>query len=246
MLYEGTLRLVRENSVHTVGYTIIKKELIDLYEYVKVLHLDEIAYLNSLKYDKRKSSYFLGRISAKSALTKIIPTKIAINSFKIGFGVFQFPIIEGLPCSGFQVSITHCDDIGISMAYPEAHPIGVDIEKINPEKVDSMISMFTPEEIILVNSVLNDKASAYTLLWTVKESLSKILKTGMMIDFKYLELESFNYKNGLYIGHFKNFSQYKSFSIVLNSYVVSITCPKRTNIDLTNFFKHLTYLNPLS
>ncbi len=246
MLYEGTIKLVREKSIHTAGYTIIKQELVDLYTYLKVLHLDEITYLNSLKYDRRKSSYLLGRISAKSALNKIIPAKTALNSFKVGFGVFQFPIIEQLPCSGFEVSITHCDAIGISMAYPEAHPMGVDIEKINPEKVDSMINMFTQEEITLTNSCLNDKASAYTLLWTVKESLSKILKTGMMIDFKYLELDSLDYKNGLYIGTFKNFIQYKSFSIVLNSYIISITCPKHTNIDLTNFTKHLTYLNSLS
>lgn len=246
MLYEGTIKLVRENSVHTAGYTIIKQDLIDLYGYLKVLHSDEITYLNSLKFDRRKSSYLLGRISAKNALSKIIPTKAAMNSFKVGFGVFQFPVIEHLPCSGFQVSITHCDTIGISMAYPEAHPMGVDIEKINPEKVGSMINMFTKEEITLTNSFLNDKASGHTLLWTVKESLSKILKTGMMIDFKYLELDSLDYKNGLYIANFKNFPQYKSLSIVLNSYIVSITCPKRTNIDLTNFAKHLTYLNSQS
>lgn len=243
MLYEGTLKLARENSGHTAGYTIIKQELVDLYESLIILHQDEIVYLNGLKYDRRKSSYLLGRISAKNALSTIIPVKTAMNSFKVGFGVFQFPVLEHLPYSGFQVSITHCDTIGISLAYPEAHPIGVDIEKINPEKVDSMISMFTQEEITLTNLCLNDRATAYTLLWTAKESLSKILKTGMMIDFKYLELESLNYENGLYIGNFKNFSQYKSFSIVLNSYIISITCPRRTNIDLTNFIKDLTYLN---
>jgi 4'-phosphopantetheinyl transferase EntD len=246
MLYEGTMKLVRENSEHSVGYTIIKQELADLNGYLKILHLDEITYLNSLKFDKRKSSYLLGRISAKSALSKIIPAKTAMNSFKVGFGVFQFPVIEHLPYSGLQVSITHCDAIGISIAYPEAHPIGVDIERINPEKVDSMVNMFTQEEIILANSKLNDKASAYTLLWTVKESLSKILKTGMMIDFKYLELDFLNYNDGIYTGNFKNFTQYKSYSIVLNSYIISIICPRNTNIDLTNFTKHLTYLNSLS
>jgi 4'-phosphopantetheinyl transferase len=246
MLYEGTIKLVRENSEHSAGYTIIKRELPDLHGCLKILHLDEITYLNSLKFDKRKSSYLLGRISAKRALNKIIPAETAMNSFKVGFGVFQFPVIEHLPYSGLQVSITHCDTIGISMAYPEAHPIGVDIERINPEKVDSMVNMFTQEEKTLANSKLNDKATAYTLLWTVKESLSKILKTGMMIDFKYLEIDSLVYKEGIYTGNFKNFPQYKSFSIVLNSYIVSIICPRNTNIDLTNFAKHLTYLNSQS
>lgn len=243
MLYKDTIKLVRENSEHLAGYAIVKKELVGLYDYLEILHLDEISYLDSLKFDKRKSSYLLGRISAKNALSKIIPMKTPINSFKVGFGVFQYPVIEQLPCSGFQVSITHCDAIGISLAYPEAHPIGVDIEKINPAKVDSMISLLTEEEITLTNSLLKDKASAYTLLWTVKESLSKVLRTGMMIDFKYLELESLNYEDGLYLANFKNFAQYKSFSIVLKSYVVSITCPKRTTVDLTTFVKYLTFLN---
>lgn len=180
------------------------------------MHQDEVAYLNSLKYDSRKSSYLLGRISAKNAISTFIPAKTAMNSFKVGFGVFQFPVIEYLPYSDYQVSVRHCDASGISMAYPEAHPIGLDIEKINPEKVHSMISMFTQEEIALTNLYLKDKVLVYILLWTAKESLSKILKTGMMIDFKYLELDSPNYENVLYLGNFKNFSQYKSFSIVLN------------------------------
>ncbi|WP_166923270.1 4'-phosphopantetheinyl transferase family protein [Flavobacterium poyangense] len=243
MLFEGTLKLERENSEHLAGFAIVKKELVGLNDCLEILHLDEITYLNSLKFDKRKSSYLLGRISAKNALSKIIPAKTSMNSFKIGSGVFQYPVIEHLSCSGFQVSITHCDTIGISLAYPEAHPIGVDIEKINPAKVDSMISLLTPAEITLTSSLLKDKASAYTLLWTVKESLSKVLRTGMMIDFKYLEVESIHYIDGLYLANFKNFAQYKSYSIVLESYIVSITCPRRTNIDLTTFVKYLTSLN---
>lgn len=66
-------------------------------------------------------------------------------------------------------------------------------------------------------STTNTLKVAYTLLWNIKESLSKIIKTGLMIDFKILELESIELENGYHVGYFKNFPQYKSVSLIINS-----------------------------
>ncbi len=249
MLNKGTIVLQRKNFAITAGFAILTQELVHLLKQTHVLHQEEFLYFNSLKYEKRKFHYLLGRICAKHAIHQIIPSNLSaiqLHSFAIGSGVFQFPIIKHLPYSGFQVSISHCDTTGIAMAYPEEHPMGVDIEKIDFKKMDTIINILTKKEIALTNLYFSDKTIAFTLLWTVKESLSKILKTGLTIDFKFLEIDSLTYKNGIYIVTYKNLIQYKSLSIVLDSYIISVSCPKNTEISLKDFSNDLTFLNSIN
>lgn len=201
MLHKGSIALKRKNSSYTAGFAILQEELSELLGSKNILHTEELTHFDTLKFDRRRASYLLGRISAKQALSEILPVATtSMNSYAIGTGVFQFPIVQHLPYTGFQVSISHCDTIGVALAYPEAHPLGIDIEKIDAKKVEPMISMLTKNEIALAKSYLGDLPSAYTLLWTVKESLSKILKTGLMLDFRFLEIDSLTHSEGIYSG----------------------------------------------
>ncbi len=246
MIYKSTIPLKRDKSIDIIGFVIIQQELVNLLKLVPtILHPDELFYLNTLEYSNRKSSYLLGRIGAKYALSQIFPYNIKMNSYAINFGVFQFPVIEYLPHSEFQVSITHCGNTCISIAYPEKHPVGVDIEKIDSNKIKAMDSLFTKEEIELSRFHVVNRASAYTLVWTTKESLSKILRTGMMIDFKLLEIDTITYKDEVYTSTFKNFNQYKSVSFVLDDYIVSVSCPKYTELNLDVFLKKINSLSKI-
>lgn len=56
-----------------------------------------------------------------------------------------------------QVSISHCDAIGFSTAFPEAHPMGIDVEKISPDRTDVILSQITPtEQSLLKNNRLDN------------------------------------------------------------------------------------------
>ncbi len=237
MLHTGTISLIRKTSVHTAGFAMFRKGIEELYRYSPELHTDERAYLETLRFTRRKSSYLLGRLSAKHALEQILPERVLMNSFTIGSGVFNFPIIEYLPYSGYQVTISHCDSIGMALAYPESHPLGIDIEKIDHKKNTVFVSMFTDEEIQLTKTCFLNVDITNTLLWTAKESLSKVLKTGLMIDFKILEVVSLSSENGIHTSIFRHFPQYKCLSIVLDTYIISITCPKNTACNLDDFIK---------
>ena len=56
-----------------------------------------------------------------------------------------------------------------------------------------------------------------TLLWTAKEALSKILKTGLMTSFKILEIDKIEHKDGYWLSYYKSFGQYKVISFQTGS-----------------------------
>jgi phosphopantetheinyl transferase (holo-ACP synthase) len=79
----------------------------------------------------------------------------------------------------------------------------------------------------------------YALLWTMKESMSKILKTGLTITFNLLEIDTLN-KTGLTVtGTFTNFTQYKAIASHRTTYVCSVTVPRQTDVDLNIFLESL-------
>jgi len=71
------------------------------------------------------------------------------------------------------------------------------------------------------------------MIWSIKESLSKVLKTGMMIDFVFLEIDSIILEHHTVISTFRHFKQYKSISWNNQNYVASITLPRKSEADLS-------------
>ncbi len=235
MLHTGIISLKRQKSLHKASFCILQKDIKSLLNYKNELHVSELSYVNSLQYDKRKSSFLLGRISAKQALNQYITNKIPFSSFAVSAGVFQFPFFEHLPFGGVQVSISHTDFIGISIVYPEAHPMAIDIEKVNLKNVEAIKPLLTENEIKLTKSYFSKEDQAYTLLWTIKESLSKVLKTGLTLELPLLEIKTLTVNNEKYVTTFKNFSQYKATSVLINSFAISVITPKNTEVDLSDF-----------
>lgn len=238
-MIENKVLLKRENDIYEIGICLIKKELNELVEYLHILHPNELEYYNNLKFDKRKTSYLLGRISAKKAICQMLPQKINFDSFYLGFGVFQFPVVKNLPYGNVNVSISHCRTLGISLAFPEEHPLGIDIEKITDDNNQIFQNVITKEEYDLVKGFSMSVNVGSTLIWSVKESLSKVLKTGLTIDFKMLELKSLERNNLEYVGTFRYFSQYKVVSRKIGDHICSIVLPKNTSYDFYVFWNAL-------
>lgn len=118
--------LKREDANFKASFCVVNEALSELVKQTSILHPEEKAYYKTLKFDRRKKSYLLGRIAAKQAVFKLLDNKL-INSFSIAFGVFYFPVIKHVENKNIQVSITHCDSIGIALAYSEEHPLGIDV-----------------------------------------------------------------------------------------------------------------------
>ena len=231
----GIIKLKRINKNFSAGFGIVKEELVDLVENNSLLHPKEIEYFKNLKFDKRKSSYLLGRIAAKNALCALVGVR-NIKSYFIDFGVFHFPVIKSISNQNLQVSISHCDNIGIAIAFPEDHPLGIDIEKVDVGKIEAIKSQFSSEEIRLISESKLPVSIGYVTMWTVKEALSKIYKTGLTINFKMLEIKSLEKMELNYRCTVLHSIQYKAISCYSGDYICSIVLPNNTIPDLEQFW----------
>jgi 4'-phosphopantetheinyl transferase len=78
----------------------------------------------------------------------------------------------------------------------------------------------------------SDSTRTLTLTWTIKEALSKVLRTGLMTPFEIFCLQSIQFENNKWVSQFKNFAQYQAISFQLGKFICSIVCPKRSQIQI--------------
>ncbi len=199
------------------------------------LHDNEMPYFSSIKYKKRKKDYLTSCYIAKSVIAKYL-NESNLSSIQISSGIFKHPFIRynGWEIPG--VSLSHSDGFSGALAFPQWHPMGIDIEKIDNEKVEIIKSQLTEDELDLVKQNDTDNVKTYCQIWTIKEALSKSLKCGLTAPFSILEIDKVKFNNNGYIQcHFKNFGQYRSYSFTVNGYALAIVMPKKTEMKLVNF-----------
>lgn len=170
----------------------------------------------------------LGRFAAKQALSKIIGEQ-QLDCIHIASGMFNQPVVVHPKCGNLQVSITHNGCVGAAVAFSEAAPIGIDLEKI-PAKFDVLAAQMTVAEKTIIRELPYSESTSYTILWTAKEALSKILRTGVTVPFHLLEVSDLKGRHGGTLGLYTNFPQYAVYSFVLKSRVCSISYPKLTEL----------------
>ncbi|MEL7146309.1 MAG: 4'-phosphopantetheinyl transferase superfamily protein [Bacteroidota bacterium] len=224
------LHYSRKDATYQAGMAFISGDFEQLKSLLNLLHEQERQKLDGFKFDLRKISYLLGRLSAKKALEVINPEAI-LQDVHIGQGVFQFPVGRFQSGPNFQFCISHCEEIGVALAYPEEHPIGIDIEKINSKSLDALESQFTAEEKQYLSALKLDMLTGLTMLWTAKEALSKIFRTGMMMDFHVFELKNIEWRGNHFVSEYKNCGQYKAISIIRQDYACTMTIPGRSSFD---------------
>ena len=83
------------------------------------------------------------------------------------------------------------------------------------------------------------------MLWSAKEALSKLLKTGMMLDFKFLEIDRIINENESTTLYFKNFGQYKAVCTTNSEYAIAIALPKLTTIQPQKIWDTFNQYNSL-
>ena len=180
---------------------------------------------------QRKISYLAGRICAKEALVHYCGNRHEYVEFEIEKGIFDYPIVVSPAlCPNLQVSISHCQDLSTAIAFHENYPIGIDIEKITPNITNLRDEWITRSEQNMAGGLAGESAVFFTAIWAAKEALSKILKTGLLIPFRFLEIETIvSQPYGLDLSY-KNFSQYKCMILILGNRVLALTIPKQTTI----------------
>lgn len=198
---------------------------------VQYLHPVERRYFDSLKFERRIQSYLSGRMASKQAVSLCI-CEDRLESICIDKGIFQHPVVVHPRKGNYQVSITHCDKLAAAIAYTDYMPMGIDLESID-ERIKSILESHATElEVSLVNSVIPHYSGSFTVLWTVKEALSKVLRTGFTVPLQLFELNRMEEQEGSIVSRFTNFPQYEAISLLFKNEVFSIVYPKQMKLDI--------------
>lgn len=199
------------------------------------LGLREMKYLSGLRFEARRRTYLLGRYCAKEAIAAYLGRSDR-RSVEIIPGVFQQPVVVGADTKNVQVSISHGPDFAVAIAFDEAHPMGVDMEAIDPRRLATMESQMTSGERAMLAGMSGGSETVTTLAWTAKEALSKVLRTGMTTAMSAYELESFKWVNeerrDCLTGSFSQFRQYKVLGCHGGSLAFSMVLPARSELTI--------------
>ena len=164
---------------------------------------------------KRKDS-----VCAKAVLCNLLKEQYGMSDFLVSYKESGKPYIRN---SEVHFNLSHSDDIVLCAVGDER--VGCDAEHIKEYNEKIARRFFTEKEQMRLDKSRN-KASDFTKLWTLKESILKYSGEGMSgglstYDFSgYLEAESFD----LYGCHFE--------SRVFSDFAISICCEKKEIFQL--------------
>ena len=172
-----------------------------------VLHPREQAKFATLKTEKRRQDWLLGRQTAKQLIGEVVVNqtseKLPFDSIEVQNGAMgdpivncQLPIVNGQWSTGDpQSPISNLQSlISLSISHSNSHafcavvenpdwPLGADIERIEGRSTEFVTDYFTKEEQALVNSASDDMRDvAVTAVWSAKEAVLKALHLGLTVD----------------------------------------------------------------
>ena len=232
-----SLDFVRENDLFSATLCEIHED-IPLLKSEEILSNLELQRAKLFKSNLRKQQFLNGRYCAKRAISSRINT-ININEIEILNGVFSQPVLMNSFDQKLQVSITHTDQLAAAVVFPEVHPLAIDIETIQPKRNRTIESLLSPSEIELKKKIHFDNAAANTLMWTARESLGKILRTGLAASPTIFEIETITEVSLEWVEvYFSHFPQYKAIASVKNGHVFSLCMPKKSLFNIEEFEKN--------
>jgi 4'-phosphopantetheinyl transferase len=152
------------------------------------LSVRERAWLDRMRFPKRRLEYRLARWGAKAAVAAAYDGSLA-GPVEIGH------LPEGAPAgyvAGTEISrrISMTDRAGwaVCAVAPPGVEVGVDLELVEPRSSAFVRDYFTPaEQAVAINGAEPDPVVA-NLVWSAKESVLKVLRTGLRRDTRTVEV----------------------------------------------------------
>ena len=222
------ISLIRKDKNYTSFLGLADVSAVKLEELTTLfLSADEISAFNSIKGDNNRKNFLKSRFITKLTVAQHF-SKADLTSIQLRHGVFDFPLIECRELPAVQVSISHSGDTVACIVFPDEHPMAIDVEEIKEGSKDEIATQITKEEKELFKGLSENEDTFFTRLWTIKEALSKVLKTGMTASFELYKIDSIKHNNGFCLSTFTNFIQYKAVSYNYGNSIVTVVLPERT------------------
>ncbi len=172
-------------------------DLTETQENGRYLNDEELAHLQTLKTDKRRKDWLLGRWTAKRLLQKLLWEQ---SSFALPLDMITITNnVDGVPdyclpngAHPFSISISHGHGHAFVAAIEQPNVyVGADMERIEARPLGFMETYFTKEErervaYCIVRSKVsrqNDiRNTLITAVWSAKEAALKALHLGLSVD----------------------------------------------------------------
>lgn len=180
---------------------------------VVVLSSKEAVIYSKFTSRKRQHEFIAGRTACKKAFFEL--TSQNENCFEKFPSVSVLNEESGAPFienSDLFVSISHSH--GVAIASVSKKTVGVDIEKIDQKRISALKRMSAESH--------SEDVCDLTVLWTLKESLGKTLRTGITKNSSHYNIKNLRYENGIYRCDFENFSSYSGTAITNGQYAIAI------------------------
>ncbi len=144
---------------------------------------ERIHWRDTLKFEKRKLEWLIGRIAAKEAIRTLIKERLQISIGMLDIEIVQDerrrPIVKlafgGIP--EILVSISHSDGLGLALSsFAQDGNPGIDAEVIEPRDLDFAARFSGKAELgYLENCSPQSRSTELTRLWSAKEAAYKSL-----------------------------------------------------------------------
>ena len=139
--------------------------------------------------------YIKTNIESKKLIDQVLKNN-NISNYTIIYNEYGKPYLKNIN-KYFNVSNTK----NISVCVFSDKEIGVDIECLRYNEL-VMKRMFNEKEINLIKKSKNKK-EMFTIIWTIKESYSKLI--GLGLNYNYKKIDTFNIKNKISIKKYQNY-----------------------------------------
>ncbi|MDR1334553.1 MAG: 4'-phosphopantetheinyl transferase superfamily protein [Holosporaceae bacterium] len=202
-------------------------------DYAKLLSAEELERIRSIQSEKVKRQYCFGRILTKKALAVLIG-EFAFSDVSILNEKSGCPIIipSGL---GYATSITHSNEIVASFVFKNCFSFGIDVENLRETALEALASVALAQE-----PVPRDLKNL-TIAWTLKESLSKALKSGFRLPFSEFEISSFVQNEDIFSCSYKRYPDFQGIALFDGKNSFAFTYPKKVSVAAEYFNEFLNY-----
>lgn len=212
------------------------------------LHFSEVQVLDGYHFEKKRKDWLLGRWTAKNAikifLSKEYPTlKLKDIEVRRAEDGAPEPLLYGnlLPV---HISLSHSHNIGLCSISNENIIHGCDVEYIEPRS-DAFISDYLTiqERNILARNTDKIKPLIANIIWSAKESTMKLLRTGLSIDTRKVDIyaianENLKMWNHIRITYKPEHQKYLGYWKTNKEYVYTIVTEDRS-IELMELTHHM-------
>ncbi len=148
----------------------------------------EAAWIDRMRFPKRRNEFRLGRWTAKNALARYLqsplqPADLRVIEIDRATDGAPAPLRDGRPLDAY-LTMTDRADQAVCMVGPYSARLGVDLELVEARSDAFVADYLTDEEQRLVATASDPggRDLLANLIWSSKESALKVLRTGLRRD----------------------------------------------------------------